>query len=388
MELNLGKTPSPAIIGRGLSLFLIVTVNVSCMLDDDTPYIAPNISSVCAENRVHASLQENADLLRADCIEVSDELKDPNLSAVTREYGSTIIKTSILPLQSTREEAFVRPWSSWWYPKIEDSFFLNGEKSILGKFDRYRQSVYENSGTPYPGDSRLYEEKMYSKKVLSWEGLCDAWSMAAMVVPEPIRHVRVNSGFTSYEFSPSELKALVLKTFEAVDDHQLKYYGQKFTGDDKGWIYPDIFPDQFHRLIEVSIFQKHKGFIMDHDPGPQVWNIPVYKANYILEKIAEKPNAVFVKMWVYSAEPALPENREILGIREAVREYQYVLQGKRDQEGNLVIDSGYWVKGKNGIDSRHDHPDYLIEIINPKELKRKSYNPFIESDIVDKLLNQ
>src|SRR4051794_33636033 len=40
---------------------------------------------------------------------------DPSLTAVTREFGSTIISTLHLPFRSEVAVGEPKPWSSWWY---------------------------------------------------------------------------------------------------------------------------------------------------------------------------------------------------------------------------------------------------------------------------------
>ena len=189
-------------------------------------------------------------------------------------------------------------------------------------------------------------------------------------------------------FGVADLKALLLKSYEAVDDSALKYYGQKFTGDYRGWIFPDIFPDQFHRFLEVQLFGKKKSFIMDHDPGVEVWNVPVYKANFVMSSVPNEPNSIFVRTWLYSAESTQADQKDFVGTIEIVREYDYILQGTRNAAGDLVVTSGYWVQSPDGgVDSRKDHPDYLTLIPDSSKLVQKSWNPEIDVDLVNEILS-
>ncbi len=336
-----------------------------------------------------SDLAETADIFRTECNDFNIEFDNPKLTSVTNQYGPSVFKERALPYKSAMATASVKPWSSWWFPKKENTLFASGDASTLGKFDEFRRWAYNEKNITYPGDSLEYEKKSYNPNSLTWEGLCDAWSLAAISVAEPKKQVTIKTGWnSSIDFNSSDLKALLLKTYEAVPDQQVKIHGERFTGDNDGWIFPDIFPDQFHRFIEIKLFEQKQAFVMDHDPGPQVWNVPVFKANYLVEAVADNPDAVFIRMWVYSAEPALATNRDIMGTRESMREYQYVLQGKRNENGDLVINSGYWIKGATGIDSRKDHPDYLLDIRDPKLLTRKSWNPYIEVELVDWILRQ
>jgi hypothetical protein len=205
-------------------------------------------------------------------------------------------------------------------------------------------------------------------------------------MPEPKRPVTIQMGKDRITFSVADLKALLLKTYEAVDDADLKYYGQKFTGGPDGWIYPDIFPNEFHRFLEVFLFDRKQSFVMDHDPGPEVWNVPVYKTNFKMEAVPGNPNAVAVTTWVYYAKVVLPNEKDFVGTKETVRTYHYNLYGFRNENGDLAVTSGEWTVGSDKIDSIKDHPDFITTIRNPLTIKRKSYNPEIEVNLVDEIL--
>jgi hypothetical protein len=309
---------------------------------------------------------------------------DPALTAVTREFGQSVISMRNLPYRSEVGSAYHKPWSSWWFPK-KDEVLFKGSSSALSKYDQFRKLRYRLKGKPTPRSAAEFESNAHNPHSLAWEGLCDAWSMAAILKPEPKRPVTMRIGRDAITFSVADLKALLLKTYENVDDADLKYYGQKFTGDARGWIFADIFPNEFHRFLEVQLFQRKQAFIMDHDPGVEVWNVPVYKANYLIDAIPSDPNAVAVTAWVFSAEFFPFVDRESVGTREAIRTYHYVLRGNRNIDGNLVVSSGDWIKGSDGIDSTRSHPDFITAVANPL-LVRKSYNPEIEIDLVDEIL--
>ena len=313
--------------------------------------------------------------------------KDPSLFAVTREYGYSVVKAKKYPLTDLALAAQLKPWSSWWYPKKEPLLFPDalGNPSALTKSDMLHRTF-----KPTAGSAAEYERQKFSPQSAMWEGLCDAWSFASLAKPEPKRPVKIPyaDGSGSVTFTVADLKGLALMTYEAVDDTVLSYFGQKFSGGPDGWIFPDIFPEQFHRFIEVQLFENKKPFVMDHDSGVEVWNVPVFKANYKMDLVPNEPNSLFVRMWLYSAESVLSTEKNFVGTKQSVREYDYVLQGVRDNKGNLVITSGYWVKGPDGIDSRNDHPDYMIQISDPSKLVQKSWNPEIDVELVNAILEK
>ena len=346
----------------------------------DSPVGTPNEAEEYAD--VYSSLYPDR---LTDAIS-KDELENVVLK-VTRTFGNTKIRMSDLPITSIAAEAKSKPWSSWWFPMSERELFeAQDHRSPLEKYDLYRKSKFRREGS-----AADEERNKFSPRSVSWAGLCSEWALASTLFLEPKNQVLkgLRSGLfvrnTSVEFSPYDLKALLIKTFEGVPDSDLDYYGQKFTGDQDGWIHPDLFPEQFHRFVEVQLFEKKQAFVMDHDAGLEIWSVPVFRANYRLEEVAGNKNAVRVRMWIYSAAPLNPNEKYNVGTKELMREYQYVLIGTRSGD-DLEVTSGVWIRGENGVDSRKDHPDYVIAMPRFDRTKRSSFNSFIDVDVVDDIL--
>ena len=333
------------------------------------------------------SMDEVRSFLRSMGLDPDLLLNDPSLNSVTREMGSSVISMAHLPFRSSVAAAPLKPWSSWWFPKRDD--FLvnsqNGQLSALEKYDLVRAKLAADAHLPAPPSAAADERAAYDPNSLSWEGLCDAWSLASIDHAEPRNPVTMQTTIGPVVFSVGDLKGLLLKTYEGVEDRDLTYYGQKFVGNEKGWIYPDIYPNQFHRFIEKQLFEQHEPFVMDHDPGIQVWNVPVYKANYLVEAVPGRPDAVQVRMWLYSAESVLTNQKDFTGTVEGVREYDYVLEGTRHSQGDLVVTDGTWIVGPSQLDSRNDHPDYFTRFQDLSR-KRKSWNPQVDPALVDQIL--
>jgi len=326
-----------------------------------------------------------ADVIRTNRKDLEGPLADPALTSVTTELGPTVIKVKQFPYQSNVAVASIQPWSSWWFPKRE-SFLFEGPESTLAKYDTIRQRRYGNVGS-----AAEFERRTYNPRAVAWEGLCNAWALASVMHREPRRSLVVPDDPNRWTrddiaFSIGDLKALLLKTYEGVDDSQLRIYGQRFMGDANAWIHPDLFPDQLHRFVEVQLFERHMPFIIDHDPGVEVWNVPVYKANYSMEKVPGNPNAIIVRLWLFTAAPTLEHERDFVGTKELVREYNYVLEGTRNSAGDLLVRAGYWIKGPTGIDSRKDHPDYIIHVPDASIVQRRSLNPEIDANFLDEIL--
>lgn len=366
----------------------LVTTLVFCLTLSCSKNSGNESSQVDPAKSPEQNAREAGDVMRAMGNDNTPLLKDASLTAVTTEFGATTIRMDHLPFKSELAVANVVPWSSWWFPQKEKTLFDDSEAggmSALTKYDLVRQSR-----KPGAASAAEYERRNFKPNSLNWEGLCDAWSIASISKPEPKHAVMIRLANTHkvITFDIVDLKALMLKTYEAVDDNNFKYYGQKFTGDVGGWVFPDIFPDQFHRFLEIQLFARKQAFVMDHDPGVEVWNVPVYKANYTMEAIANQPNAVLVKTWVFSAEQVAADEKSFVGTKEASRQYNYVLTGVRDASNNLVVKAGYWVKSPDGIDSRRDHPDYITTLIDPEKTVRKSWNPELDIALIDEILAQ
>jgi hypothetical protein len=332
-------------------------------------------------------LKRFADLVVATTAVPPPELNDPQLSAATKEFGSSEIPISKLPFESEMAVAQQQPWSSWWFPHGERELIAGDDKSTAGKFDAFRSTV-----TGRPSFALKTEQERLKGARDRWEGLCDAWSVASLLEPEPVveRAFELDGGLFNYQkkyvsFTVGEQKALLLKTYEATPASGFKMYGQKFTGDANGWIHPDIFPQEMHRLIEVQLFQRKQALIMDHDPGREIWSEPVFKANYRVEAVNGRDDAVYVRMWLYSAAPFRQEEKDKVGRREVVREYNYFLYGTRTANGTLKVTSGAWAKGEL-VDSRVDHPDYFI--VPTQNLRRLSANREIDPQIVDQIIGR
>ena len=370
---------------RFLLVYVLLSISLAaCSNNPTNAYETPTIDS---QKSPEENARDSGDVMRSLGDKTTGLLKDPSLTAVSAEFGLSLIHMKQLPFHSELAIAKTVPWSSWWFPKKEKTLFDDttaGGMSALKKYDLFR-----SARVPGSGSAADYERKSFKPNSLSWEGLCDAWSIASITSPEPKHPVIVKFADPqkSITFDIVDLKALLLKTYEAVDDTTLKYYGQKFTGDEDGWVFPDMFPDQFHRFLEVQLFERKLPFIMDHDPGPEVWNVPVYKANYSIEAVPGSPNSVLVKSWVFSAEQVSADDKSFVGTREASREYNYILTGVKTSSGDLRVNAGYWIKTPHGVDSRRDHPDYITTIPNPSKIVRKSWNPEIDIKLVDEILS-
>ncbi len=281
-------------------------------------------------------------------------------TSVTEEYGALYVRPGKYEYTSDHEV-----WSSHWYP-YHETILWEGKESTLYKYDAYaaRRGVKT--------DATNYERKnVYNPRASDWEGLCNAWAMAAITFKEPKKGIKLYG----VPFEVKDLKALLLKSLELeLGD---KFYGQRNNAE---WdsIYADVYPDQFHRFLQVEGFEKKNPFIMDFDAGYQVWNVPVYKVKSFIKEDESNDEVLKVKTYVYYASPFNPDPN-FVGLETETKVYSYDLHGKWEGD-QFRVNYGLWTGS-----SRWDHPDYLIPKPN-RELRRESRNKEINPKIVDEIL--
>ncbi len=285
-------------------------------------------------------------------------------TAAVAKYGKAVVEIGDFNVEATQ-----KPWSSWWYPSFDKLLFEDNERSLspLSKYDLYAKKSFRRK----TGARDFEEQNIYDPRATEWSGLCDAWSMAAILEKEPIKPVTKN-GIT---FNIVDLKGLLLKTYEGA--YLTDVFGQRNNAQ---WdsVYEDIYPEQFHRFLQIEIYQNKNAFIMDYDAGFQVWNVPVYKAKMKITKDAQNPNMVHVRTYLSFPSQFL-EDYNFTGTKEILKSYTYDLYGNWDGAGKFVVDYGLWTES-----SRWDHPDYLLTV--PKELAQKSRNTEIDPKIVNAIL--
>jgi hypothetical protein len=269
-------------------------------------------------------------------------------------------------------ESSIKPWSSWWYPIWENTFFApspKGDAAPLQKYDRYCRKVLNRNTSA----ADIERTQIYDPRAAGWSGLCHAWALASIMEPEPKQEVS-RSGI---RFTVGDQKGLLLKTYDNVTG--LKRFGERNNArwnDD----YSDIDPNQFHRFLQAELFENKLPFLMDHDAGYEVWHAPVWKAITRIEQSKDEPDVVHVQTWLASASPHV-EDRDFTGTLEVIRSYTYDLTGEWETPQRLLVRSGQWTHR-----SRWDHPDFLIP--KPTFVKRQSRNTEIDVAAVDFILKK
>lgn len=273
-----------------------------------------------------------------------------NLRLVTQSMGELRVQVGKSTYEIPKD---VRPWSGWWFPKKETTLYMDAN-APLKKYDQLAKAI---TGQP-SSVSDKFKAKGESTETLSWEGLCDAWSLASVYENEPKSYVVVDNVC----LTPGDQKALLTLAYKDNGGHlKNNYFGQLNT---KGpqTIYNDIYPDQLHRFIQVELAQRKSPFLMDFEAGESIWTVPVYKAELTITKNPENSERLDVELFLTSPEFQLNEEQKQLnetgelGYLFTKRKYTYSLYGSW-QGNEFVVVRGFWTGS-----SENNHPDYVISL--------------------------
>ena len=262
-------------------------------------------------------------------------------------------------------ESKIKPWSSWWFPTKETVLFQSqsGRLSPLEKYDLFAQRVRNGVASA----ANYEREYLYDPDASTWEGLCNAWAAASLYEPEPTAS-RIMKGI---EFSVGDQKAVLIKSYEEVEG--LHPFGQRYQGD-RVSVFDDIYPDQFHRVVQAELIQNGRPFIMDKDPGVPVWNTPVWKAQGQITRDPSDANLLHVDLWLTGASPFV-DTYDFVGTLSVAFEYTYDLYGQQQPDGTWEIEYGVWT-GR----SMDFHPDFVTVL--PEKPKHASKNRNLDPDVV------
>jgi hypothetical protein len=292
----------------------------------------------------------------------------------TQVFGPSVVSAGTF----TREEVH-QPWSSWWFPNNDDFLFAD-RGTRLSPLSRYDEYAKRTRGVD-PG-SAAFEESRYNPSLTdAGDGLCNAWSAAAILEPEPTKP-RTVSGVA---FDVVDLKALLIKSYELLEGKRIFGHPYRDEGfDDR----QDLYPEQFHRLLEVQIMDKGEPFVMDTDSSSEVWNTPVSAAILELKKDPGDPGVMHVLARLLETLPSKDDqDLGFIGQRGFWAEYSYDLVGNPTADGRLEVVYGTWTDVMDGpipVKSVRFHPDFVSLL--PKEKKLGSRNSRIDPEIVREIL--
>jgi hypothetical protein len=256
--------------------------------------------------------------------------------------GSLLFAPQPVVAESARGEIKPAPWSGDWFSRKKGFLVKGWPGHSPSPFERYDSYVVTRTGKN-PG-AWAWESNIrnthYNPKAEDWEGHCNGWAAASMLVPEP-RERRVRNGIV---FETADQKGILTELYM---NTYCMFYGKRNwgnSGDDPD----DIYPDQFHRLLLEYIGEGKSAVIMDVSADRQVWNFPCYKFESSWDSGWFNDKKLKVKTTCYFADDGVKP--EFLGTKWFSTTYTYTLN--LDDHGNIV--SGEWTGG-----SKSNHPDFI-----------------------------
>jgi hypothetical protein len=215
------------------------------------------------------------------------------------------------------------PWSGFWWQHKS-----GGLTGPLGKYDQ----VAGTQAAAWEKDNHVLTAKE------NWFGHCHAWSASCVSEKQPtqVRQVKQVS------FGVGDQKGLLAACH---GQDIANSYGQRFENpatDDPD----DIYPDELWRVLQLYLKEKKIPLIMDMDPGPQVWNYPVYQYQVEYKDGGDG--------WYYAAMQLVAADDNVQPDYVGTQPILFNLTFRfKMQEGAVVAGSGQWTGN-----SKKDHPDF------------------------------
>jgi hypothetical protein len=309
----------------------------------------------------------------------------------TQHYGPLTVSEGEFMAQADQ-----RPWSSYWYPVNDDILVegsrRNGGQATLDKYDRYSKGQFGKASTAVAEEKRKW---LYNPRAANWEGRCGAWAIASVLEPEPVLPINgVKVPGSDVTFYTRDVKALLIKSYERVDNDAFRRFGQPYFGEagEGSQNIEDIYPDQFHRVMQAELFERGRPFIMDDSASVEVWNTPVWQVITTITRDAGDPRVMHVFTRAKgtqsslttpdyaSTHPVPPGGRQL--VVDKVYEYTYDLYGISQADGSLLVQYGKWTG-----DSLKSHPDWVLSLPERGvKVKHASANEQLELSVIEDIL--
>ena len=310
-------------------------------------------------------------------------VRDSKFNSATQHYGPLVVKAGDFSAQA--HNGFMAdhlPWTGYWLPDWDTSLFqgTNGNPSPLEKYDAYMKAAHGQ--VTHAADTEA--NRIDRNFVAPADGHCDSWALASIVTPEPTQGVDMYG----IHFSVGDLKALIVDSYENYS--ALQVYGQKYVDSSSDPL--DIYPDQYQRVLQAEIFDKGQPVIMDKDPLEEVWNTPIYKAEFQMVADPSDSHTMHVTAYISTVsavkENAFANNPDYVGSVTVDYIYTYDLFGTKQADGSFLVKSGSWTG-----DSVTDHPDFVsvftdqLQNLGETATNHSSLNSEVSNEIVQEILS-
>lgn len=265
---------------------------------------------------------------------------------------------------------FNDPFDASYYDKLGPlAKYLSQEEGNLETRQAAKAKKLRDDGTAKSGK----KEEDYGG-VADWEGLCHAWSAAAIREKEPLKPAVYNG----IRFEVSDIKALLIAAYNSShskhiglrDDSEKLAAGRAPDADAR-----DVNPGSLHVILANMLGLKGEAFVEDRTAHAEVWNQPVaafrvHSQTEITEAQAAKlvgdddpaydyapkgTRFVHVKAdvdYITESHPSTKPNAQGTA-QVATDAYEYLLE--LNKKGEIV--GGEWLGS-----SRKNHPDFLWHV--------------------------
>ncbi len=206
-------------------------------------------------------------------------------------------------------------------------------------------------------DYPLYNEvRSYGNpRAAYWYGICDGWSIAAIQYSEPAPVILANPDGVLVPFGSSDVKGLL--SFAAAVHFKVRtgQVGMKCRGVDLVSPCSDINPGAMHVVLANQLGLLKKAFVVERDPGKEIWNQPAYAYDFQIlgsEESEDGDHGLRVHgTFRYTDELENSSWDPVVGtpnFKSDKIEMDYILD--LDARNNII--GGEWINGS-------DHPDFL-----------------------------
>jgi hypothetical protein len=307
--------------------------------------------------------------------------RDSKYNTATNYYGALVVK----PGEIYAETATL-PWTGYWLPTNSTYMFQHTsgqDYSPLEKYDMYMSNAHNQKTTA----AQTEHDTLYNPLAGPADGHCDAWSIASIYENDPTPgtwSAPHNSTLNGVSFTPADLKALLVDTYE--NQNLVKMIGERYDNltDDPN----DMYPDQFQAVVQGELFNKARPFIIDRDPGPEVWNTPVESADIQTVVDSSNPQLLHVTAYIGTINAITefdeqdPNWQGNPNEAEFTITYTYDLYGDQQADGSYVIKSGVWTGDSVGY-----HPDFALVKVDGNT-SHQSLNPQVSNDMVYEIISR
>jgi len=298
------------------------------------------------------------------------------VASVLKDFGDLYIAESPADSAGNPKSEEVRldvmPWAGYWYPFRGDELFGNDD-SPLSKLDR----AMANAGTPTTAASveREHRDLFYAD---SWEGLCGAWAVAAVTTKEPTAPLE----YQGVSFSIADQKALLTKAHEL---YPVTMYGVRYDGNaETDGTIQDLRPEAFHQIFTKMLGERKQPFLIDDEPGIEVWSKPVFRVRWTVKKDPDHANAFYVKAmpWMTRHRSEVTDDTTTNDdIAAPVYEYRLYVDPKIKKDGRFKVIAGEWLN-----DSLNAHPDTLTIAAKGGEMKSGNAQVNAGMDVIQHII--